>query len=320
MLSDTELDEINIHLLHALQEDARSQFSKIAKACGVTTDTISKRFRKLKNSGVIKQTTVLLNPRSFGIDCIANLSVDVEGNSLFPHVKDVVMFINELPDIVFCSPTMGKHTVFAIVTCKDLAQLNSVKQHIKDHPLVRQVTTNIWINDAAYTQVSSQKNVTQFDQTDLAIIQAMTKDARTSFRKIAKERAISPDTVMNRYKKLRENHIIRGSTVILDPTKLGYSAMVAFLIGITSAPTQDTNVHNRASMVLDNLISMPSILLATQTLGAQDVLAIGVIRGFKHLIQLNNDIARISGIENIELSFWDITRWRTELCPKYFGI
>ena len=42
------------------------------------------------------------------------------------------------------------------------------------------------------------------DETDAVIIKRMTQDARVSFRKIAKELGVSPDTVISRYKALQK--------------------------------------------------------------------------------------------------------------------
>ncbi len=42
------------------------------------------------------------------------------------------------------------------------------------------------------------------DETELLIIKRMTEDARTPFRKIAKELGVSPDTIISRYKTLIE--------------------------------------------------------------------------------------------------------------------
>jgi len=46
--------------------------------------------------------------------------------------------------------------------------------------------------------------VTTMDQLDLAIIEKLTADARMSFRKIAKDLGVSPDTVINRYQTLQK--------------------------------------------------------------------------------------------------------------------
>ena len=155
------------------------------------------------------------------------------------------------------------------------------------------------------------------DKTDLAIIEKLAEEARTSFRKIARDLGISTETVINRYKKLQEKNVIRGSTVVIDPNKIGYEAIVAFLIDVYHANTAVAEVGAETSVILGKLIQMPNIIMATKTVGDHDLLAIGVIQNIRHLIKLGNDIAEIQGIKNIEISFW--VRMN-ELSPKYFAI
>ena len=165
---------------------------------------------------------------------------------------------------------------------------------------------------------TSGKGVKKMDETDLFIINRMTEDARMSFRKIAKELGISPDTVINRYKALQENGVLRGSTVVLNPAKIGYKGMAAFMI--KSSPTQlvaaETTPPERSS-ILEKVIKMPDILLATKTVGDHDLLAIGVIKDVEHLIATGDEIAKIPGVKDLNVSFWVE---KAELYPKYFII
>ncbi len=156
------------------------------------------------------------------------------------------------------------------------------------------------------------------DKIDFAIIEEFTKDARTSFRKVAKKLGISPDTVMNRYSALKKEGVIRGSTVVINSRKIGYEATVAFLIdtfhaNIPSARTPPTD----SPQILDALIHMPNIIVATKSVGDYDLLAIGVVKNFSHLIKVKEDIAQIPGVKDIQISFWVK---KTELCPRYFII
>jgi Lrp/AsnC family transcriptional regulator for asnA, asnC and gidA len=156
------------------------------------------------------------------------------------------------------------------------------------------------------------------DKTDLAIIDKLTDDARTSFREIAKELGISPDTVINRYAALQKEGVIRGSTIIINPKKVGYQAMAVFMIDISPAHIMATEATPAdSSLILDKLIHMPNIIVATKSVGDHDLLAIGVAIDFEHLVKLRNDIAKIPGVNDIQVSFWVE---RTELCPKYFII
>ena len=143
MTSGAEIDEIDVNIIRALQRDARASLSDIARDCGVSTDTISKRFRKMKRAGIIRGTTILLNPKSFGYDCVASLGIDV----IYPHLEDVVDFIHRMPEIVFCTTSMGRYDVFCIAVLRNVGRLSQVKDLIKGHPVVREVTTSIWVDE-----------------------------------------------------------------------------------------------------------------------------------------------------------------------------
>jgi DNA-binding Lrp family transcriptional regulator len=154
------------------------------------------------------------------------------------------------------------------------------------------------------------------DKTDLAIIDKLTEDARMSFRKIARELGVSPDTVMHRYAALQKEGAIRGSTVVLDPQKIGYQAMAVFVID--TSPTHILPRQNNppdSSMILDRLIHMPNIIVAAKSVGDHDLLAISVVMSFEHLIKVRDDIARIPGVKDLQVSFWVEDM---EICPKYF--
>lgn len=156
------------------------------------------------------------------------------------------------------------------------------------------------------------------DKIDLAIIDKLTKDARMSFRKIAKELHISPDTVINRYSALQKEGVIRGSTIVINPKKIGYQAMAVFMIDTSPTHILATEaIPADSSLILDKLIQMPNIIVATKTVGDHDLLALGVVVDFEHLMNVRNEITRIPGVQDLQVSFWVE---KTELCPKYFVV
>ena len=157
------------------------------------------------------------------------------------------------------------------------------------------------------------------DEKDSIIIKRMTEDARISFRKIARELGVSPDTVISRYAALQEKGIIRGSTVVLNPKKIGYKGMAAFMIDTspTNIIVTEATQPEETSSILETLIKMPDIILATKTVGDHDMLAIAVIRDIEHLIATRGKIAEILGVKDLRVTFWvEIA----ELHPKYFII
>ena len=143
MLPTADLDEVDLIIIRALQKDARTSFADIAKDCGVSVDTVSKRFKRLLKSKVARGTTVLLNPKSFGFDCVASFGIRVD----YPHVQEVVDYIRKIPDVVFCTQSMGRHNLFAISVLRNVGRLSQLKESIKGHPMVREVAASIWIDE-----------------------------------------------------------------------------------------------------------------------------------------------------------------------------
>ncbi len=137
------IDKIDVNIIRALQKDARADFAGIARDCSVSTDTISKRFRKMKKADVIRGTTILLNPKSFGYDCVANLGIDVS----YPRLRDVIESLRKMPEIVFCTTSMGRYDIFCIAITENVGRLSQVKDLIKGHPAVKEVTTSIWVDE-----------------------------------------------------------------------------------------------------------------------------------------------------------------------------
>jgi Lrp/AsnC family transcriptional regulator for asnA, asnC and gidA len=152
------------------------------------------------------------------------------------------------------------------------------------------------------------------DDTDRFILDTMTENARASFRGIARALGVSPDTVIGRYRKMEENGLIRGSTTVFDPNLLGYQGMAAFHIDMApSSPDGDSD----SRMVLEKLIKLPNIIVATRTVGDHDLLALGVIFGVGHLVELSGEIGGIPGVRDLQVSIWETGR---EISPRFFII
>lgn len=143
MDTETKLDDLDVKIIRALQKNARNNFADIAKDCKVSVDTVSKRFNRLLELGVARGTTVLLNPKSFGYDCVASFGIRVD----YPHVEDVVDFVGKIPEVVFSTSSMGRDNVFAIAVLKNVGRLSQVKEYIQGYPKITEVSVSIWVDE-----------------------------------------------------------------------------------------------------------------------------------------------------------------------------
>lgn len=138
-----KFDDTDVRVLRNLQRDARTNFADIAKECGVSVDTVIKRFQRLQRGGVVKGTTILVDPRHFGLDCLASLEVSVDPVSS----ADTVKAINAQAGVVFCTPSMGMQNIFAVVVLANMNELNNLLENIKGLPSVRELKTSFWVED-----------------------------------------------------------------------------------------------------------------------------------------------------------------------------
>jgi Lrp/AsnC family transcriptional regulator for asnA, asnC and gidA len=141
-LKEMKIDDTDIAILRALQLDARTRYTDIAKQRSVSVDTIIKRYRKLKRNGLVKRTTILLDPRKFGKEVIANLSIDAEPAC----IDEVIAFLKEQDGVTFATHSMGSYDVFAIAMKRNMNEMNALKETIQSHTKVNDVQTNIWVD------------------------------------------------------------------------------------------------------------------------------------------------------------------------------
>ena len=60
------------------------------------------------------------------------------------------------------------------------------------------------------------------DEYDLAIIQSLSKDGKTTYKEIADQLGVSPQTISDRVEKLIKKGIIQRFTINIDPEKINY--------------------------------------------------------------------------------------------------
>ena len=119
----------------------------------------------------------------------------------------------------------------------------------------------------------------KLDKIDFTVLEMLEEDARISFREIARKLKVSPDTISKRFERLKEQGIIVDSTVVIAPSKIGYSFIARFGIDVKPA---------YSSQILGEIIKIPSVIVASKLVGIYDLVSIGVVKNFRHLCKLRD--------------------------------
>ncbi|MDF9795769.1 Lrp/AsnC family transcriptional regulator for asnA, asnC and gidA [Catalinimonas alkaloidigena] len=133
----------------------------------------------------------------------------------------------------------------------------------------------------------------EIDNIDLKILALLSEDAKIPYTEIAKKVYVSGGTVHVRMRKMEEMGIVRGTTLNMDYSKLGYD-ITAFL-GIY---LEKSSLYNQ---VVDELKKVPEVVKIHYTTGNYSIFIKIHCRDTKHLREVLHDkIQKIDGIVRTE--------------------
>ena len=111
----------------------------------------------------------------------------------------------------------------------------------------------------------------ELNETDKKILKNLLEDARFSSRQIAKSVGVSVGTVLSRIKKMEEDSIIKGYSVILDHEKLGYQLTVV---------TEITVSKGRLMEMENEIAKIPNVCGVYDVTGLTDAIIIAKFKIF----------------------------------------
>jgi Lrp/AsnC family transcriptional regulator for asnA, asnC and gidA len=316
------MNELDANILRNLLKDGRISYVELAKKCGVSKNKVWKRCSAMEKKGIITGATTQMNFEDFGYAALATLLISVEAQ----QIEEVMEFIEKITEIRAHRQYNSVYNVRAFATLKNLNELDYIKQIIRRKLPTIGLKTYIWmgvrnipenlnlnghmdginessdINSKAPIYKSTNKKI--IDETDRQILQELTVNGRMAFTKLAKVCGLSTNTVLNRYKHLVENGAIKVS-IQIDPKKIGYSSILDFNIAFTT-------LRGLSDDIVESFSKIPDIIIITKTSGDYDLQVTAMIRDLEQSFAIQDQIARVHGVTQIETSSRKIPdRWPT---------
>jgi Lrp/AsnC family transcriptional regulator for asnA, asnC and gidA len=116
------VDEVNLAILKFLQEDASMPFTEIARKLKISESTVRKRVEKLKQEGVIKRFTVIIDPSKIGLNTVAIVGVDVDPSKLLEASQKMC----EFPETRYVATSTGDHMIMTEIWARDGRELTKI--------------------------------------------------------------------------------------------------------------------------------------------------------------------------------------------------
>jgi DNA-binding Lrp family transcriptional regulator len=139
-----KIDALDLAIVKALRADARRTFESIAEELGMSPSAVKSRFNKMKRSGLIRGSTVIVDWFKLGAH-ITQLCV----RTIESETENVVEYINGLEvenGLVSCWEVFGHYNILAWIWLMDPLKLHLLKQMVQRHPGVIEVNISIFSN------------------------------------------------------------------------------------------------------------------------------------------------------------------------------
>ena len=126
------------------------------------------------------------------------------------------------------------------------------------------------------------------NETDVKILQVLLEDARFSSRQIAKKVGVSVGTVLSRIKKMEEDGLIKGYSVIMNHERLGYELTVVMEVTVSKG---------RLVEMENEIAKIPNVCSVYDVTGLTDAF---IIAKFKTREELGRFTKRLLALPYIE--------------------
>jgi Lrp/AsnC family transcriptional regulator, regulator for asnA, asnC and gidA len=126
----SKIDETNAKIIEKLATNGRIPFRKLAAELKISTDTVVRRYERLKENGDLK-VIIQINPAKIGYYAFAifNVAFISQGG-----LTDRAEALAKIPDINFIIKTSGNFDFMISVMIKDIKQLTTIQEEIASMP------------------------------------------------------------------------------------------------------------------------------------------------------------------------------------------
>ena len=126
------------------------------------------------------------------------------------------------------------------------------------------------------------------DETDVKILKTLTANARLSSRQISKQCNMSVGTVLSRIKKMEQEGIIKGYSILPDHEKLGYELTVV---------TEITVSKGRLLEMENEIARFPNVCSVYDVTGLTDAMIIAKFKDREELSRFTKHLLSLPFVE-----------------------
>ncbi|MDI9644275.1 MAG: Lrp/AsnC family transcriptional regulator [Candidatus Verstraetearchaeota archaeon] len=133
------MDEFDMKIIRELQRDGSLSYSDLARILNQNESTVRKRVLTLRERGVIKKFTVIVDNLKVGYNTVAVVGFDTEPGLLL----EIAQRLAEFEEVRYVATSTGDHMIMAEVWARDGKELSQVLSKIGSIEGVRKICPSI---------------------------------------------------------------------------------------------------------------------------------------------------------------------------------
>ncbi len=135
-------DETDLMILRELQEDAMTSYRDIAEKLNLSVGTVHNRIKRLKEIGLIKSFSAIVDAEKLGYGLTAIVLMQVEGEK----IVEVEEKLATSKSIIAVYDTTGEFDIIAIGKFKNREDLNTFIKDVLKIQSIKRAVTSIALN------------------------------------------------------------------------------------------------------------------------------------------------------------------------------
>ncbi|MEV7725826.1 Lrp/AsnC family transcriptional regulator [Streptomyces sp. NPDC101733] len=310
MQQNEELDLLDQAIAQALTLDGRASFSRLAEVLEVSDQTVVRRYRRLRGTGLIRVVGLPIGRRVGLFE--SWLRVQCAPDAALP----VASALARRPDIAWVTLNSGGTEIHCMTRARTRKDRDSLL--LEKLPRTRRVTgisahtvlrkffggPEAWAGldvlrpdqVAALTRPPVDHGPMgeryALDEAELAMLSVLGQDGRAGYPDLARASGLSESTARRRLERLRELGAVFFDVEIV-PERLGFEAEATLLLSVPPARLAEAGAAIGAH---------PEVPFAAALTGAASLLAVVVCRDTDALYTyLTERIGAVPGIQQVEL-------------------
>lgn len=116
------VDQTDLEILKVLEKDSSLPYAEVARILKMNEATVRKRILTLKERGVIKKFTIIVDPSKIGLKSVAIIGLDVDPAKLLEACEK----LSQIPEIRYVATSTGDHVIMTEVWATDGRHLSQI--------------------------------------------------------------------------------------------------------------------------------------------------------------------------------------------------